>query len=63
MRKVDKPLVFQVMQKNVHDSKEYQGHARKCLRIAVSTQNPAQKKQFEEMAATWMILAEGCLKR
>jgi len=38
--------------------KEYEDHARECLRIAAAVKDPKHKRALEEMAAAWMLLAE-----
>ncbi len=37
---------------------EYEQHSEECRRIAANTRNPEHKKQLEQMAAAWTMLAE-----
>lgn len=36
---------------------EYQQHADECLRMAARMQDPTHKRQLEEMAEAWSMLA------
>ncbi len=36
---------------------EYEAHAQECRQLAVKTQDQVHKKQLEEMAETWTMLA------
>jgi hypothetical protein len=36
---------------------EYQQHAKECRRMAAQTKNSTHKRQLEEMAQTWEMLA------
>ena len=35
----------------------YYQYAEECRKLAATTQNPEHKKQFEEMARAWMVVA------
>jgi hypothetical protein len=37
---------------------EYEEHAEECRKMARQTKNPQHKKQLEEMAQTWDMLAK-----
>jgi len=42
---------------------EYRKHAKDCRRMAAQDRNPTHKRQLEEMAQTWEMLARERTKR
>jgi len=37
---------------------EYEQHAEECLRMAATMSNPEHKKQLQQMAEAWTMLAD-----